>query len=45
VKKVVTAMVSDKVSGDDFSLVFFQACWDVLRVDCMKIFRDFHARG
>lgn len=23
----------------------FQVCWEVLRVDVMNIFNDFHARG
>jgi hypothetical protein len=26
-------------------MAFFQACWDVLRMDIMKVFSDFHARG
>jgi len=26
-------------------MAFFQACWDVVRVDIMKVFDDFHARG
>jgi hypothetical protein len=38
VRKVVTAMVGDKVlSPDSFSMAFFQACWDVLRGDIMKV--------
>jgi hypothetical protein len=46
VRKVVTAMAGDKAPGPDgFSMAFFQACWDVLRVDIMKVFSDFHARG
>jgi hypothetical protein len=45
-RKVVKVMVGDKAPGPDgFSMVFFQACWDVLRVDIMKVFSDFHARG
>jgi hypothetical protein len=32
VRRVVLAMVGDKVPGPDgFSMVFFQACWDVLK--------------
>ena len=39
-------MNDNKASGPDgFSVAFFQVCWDVLRVDIMKVFRDFHARG
>jgi hypothetical protein len=45
VRKVVKAMVGDKTpSLDSFSMAFSQACWDVLRVDIMKVFIDFHAR-
>jgi hypothetical protein len=36
----------DKALGPDgFSMAFFQACWNVLKVDIMKAFSDFHARG
>jgi hypothetical protein len=46
VRKVVSAMNGDKVSGPDgFSMAFFQACWDILSLDIMKVFYDFHARG
>jgi hypothetical protein len=24
---------------------FFQVCWEVLKVDIMNVFHDFHARG
>jgi hypothetical protein len=42
----VKPMNGDKASHpNDFSMAFFQACWDVLRVDIMKVFRDFYARG
>jgi hypothetical protein len=42
----VKAMNGDKApSPNDFSMVFFQACWHVLKVDIMKSFCDFHARG
>jgi hypothetical protein len=45
VRKVVSAMNGNKASGPDgFSMAFFQACWDVLKVD-MKVFREFHAGG
>jgi hypothetical protein len=26
-------------------MTFFQACWDVLKEDIMKVFHDFYARG
>jgi hypothetical protein len=46
VRKVVSAMNGDKApSLDGFSMAFFQACWDVVRVDITKVFYDFHARG
>jgi hypothetical protein len=46
VRKVVTAMAGDKAPGPDgFSMAFFQACWEVLRMDIMKVLSDFHARG
>jgi hypothetical protein len=46
VRNVVTAIVGEKASGPNgFSMAFFQTFWDVLRVDIMKVFSDFHARG
>jgi len=46
VRKVVSAMNGDKAPGlDGYSIAFFQAFWDVLRLDIMKVFFDFHARG
>jgi hypothetical protein len=46
VRKVVKVMVGDKaLSPYDFSMAFFKACWDVLRVDIVKAFSDFHAIG
>jgi hypothetical protein len=46
VKKVLSAMNGDKAPGPDgFSMAFSQACWDVVRVDIMKVFDEFHARG
>lgn len=39
VRKVVSTMNSDKASGPNgFSMAFFQACWDVVSVDIMKVF-------
>jgi len=45
VRKVVFAMNGDKAPGPDgFTMAFFQACWEVLRLDIMEVFSDFHAR-
>ena len=44
--EVVKAMNGDKaLSLDGYSMAFFQACWDVLKEDIMKVFHHFHARG
>ena len=41
--EVVKAMNGDKASGHDgYSIMFFQACWNVLKEDIMEVFRDFH---
>jgi hypothetical protein len=46
VLEVVKAMNGVRVpSIDGYSMVFFQACWDVLKENIMKVFREFHARG
>jgi hypothetical protein len=46
VRKVVFAMNGDKAPGPDgFSIAFFQACWDIVKEDIMKIFSGFHAEG
>jgi len=46
VRKVVSAMNGDKTSGPDgFFYGLFQECWDVLRVDLMKVFSEFHVGG
>ena len=43
---VVKAPNSDKALGHDgFTTTSFQACWDVLKVDIMNVFHDFHARS
>jgi hypothetical protein len=41
VLEVVKVINGDKACGhDSFSMVFFQACWDVLNEDFMKVFCD-----
>jgi hypothetical protein len=35
-------MVTRRLAFDGFSMVFFQLC---LKVDIMKVFNDFHAKG
>ena len=46
VRQVVMAMEGDKASGPDcFSIAFFQVCWEVVKEDIMKIFREFHVEG
>ena len=46
VRKVVLKMNGNKALGlDGFSMAFFQVCWDVLRVDIMKVFGEFHVGG
>jgi hypothetical protein len=46
IRKVVSAMNGDKASGPNgFSMAFFQTCRDVLKVDIMKVFCEFHAGG
>jgi hypothetical protein len=44
-KKVLKVMNGDKISSlDGYSMVFFQACWNVLKEDIMKAFRELHAK-
>lgn len=41
---VVKRMAKDKASGPDrFSMAFFQACWDIVKEDIMKVFLEFHS--
>jgi hypothetical protein len=43
---VVKALNCDKALGPDgFTTGFFQACWEVLKIDIMNVFHDLHARG
>jgi hypothetical protein len=46
VRKVVSAIKRDKALGPDgFSMSSFQACYDVLSMDIMDMFNDFHVGG
>ena len=46
VLKVVKAINGDKVLGpNSYSMALYQACWDMLKENIMKVFREFHARG
>jgi hypothetical protein len=46
VRKVVMTMEGDKARGPDgFSIAFFHFCWEVVKEDIMKIFKEFHAKG
>jgi hypothetical protein len=46
VRKSVMAMEGDKAPGPDgFSIAFFQVCWEVVKEDVMKVFREFHDEG
>lgn len=44
--EVVKGMNGDSAPGpDDFSMVFFQCCWDVIGLDVIKVFIEFHWWG
>jgi hypothetical protein len=46
VLEVVNALNNDKASSHDgIFMSFFQACWDVLKDDLMKVLHNCHARG
>ena len=41
---VVRGMTKDKAPGPDrFPIAFFQACWDIVKDDIMKVFDEFHS--
>jgi hypothetical protein len=43
---VVKCMNRDKALGPDgFSLALFQDCWDVIKIDLMGVFQDFHTHS
>ena len=46
VRKVVSKMNGNKASGlEGFSMAFFQVCWDVVRMDIVKVFGALYAGG
>lgn len=41
--KVVSDMKGDKESGqDEFTISFFQKCWDIIKGDSLKVFDEFY---
>jgi len=43
--EVVRCLNGEKVPGPDgFTIPFFQKCWDVLKMDLMVVFSEFHSR-
>jgi len=46
VLEVVKGLNRDKAPGPDgFTLAFFQDCWDVIKIDLMGIFQNFHTHS
>jgi hypothetical protein len=46
VREVIKGMDRDKApSPDDFSMAFFQDCWEVVKGNFLAVFAEFHARG
>jgi len=46
VLEMVKGMNRDKAqSSHGFSMAFFQDCWNVINIDLMKVFLDFHAHS
>jgi len=46
VLEVIKGMNRDKASGPDgFSIAFYQDCWDVIKIDLMGVFQDFHTHS
>jgi len=44
--EVVRDMNGDKALGlDGFSMACFQKCWEVMKEDILKVFKEFHSRG
>jgi hypothetical protein len=43
---VVREMNGDKAPGlDGFFMACFQKCWEVMKEDILKVFKEFHSRG
>jgi hypothetical protein len=44
--EVVRDMNGDKAPGlDGFFMAWFQKCWEVMKEDILKVFKEFHSRG
>jgi hypothetical protein len=44
--EVVRDMNGDKAPGlDGFFMACFQKCWEVMKEDILKVFKEFHSRG
>jgi len=43
---VIRDLNGNKAPGPDgFTMAFFQKCWDMLKIDIMDVFAEFHTRG
>lgn len=43
IREAVFNMAGDKSSGPDgFFMCFYQACWDIIKEDLLKVFVEFH---
>lgn len=46
VTRVVHSLNGDKAPGpDEFSLAFFQSCWEIIKLDAMAMFNEFATEG
>lgn len=46
IKAVLDGLVGDKALGSDgFNFNFFQACWEIVGLDFLRFFREFHQTG
>lgn len=44
--EVVKTLNADRALGlDEFSLGFFQTCWEVIKENIMAVFMEFHGKG
>ena len=46
ISKAIFQLDRDKASDpDDFTIVVFQDCWDVIKDDLVRVFAEFHRSG